>query len=35
MATLHEIKVNALNGKPADLSAFKGKAVLVVNLASR
>ena len=35
MTTLHEIKVHALNGKPADLCLYKGKVVLAVNLASR
>lgn len=35
MASFFEHKINALNGKPADLSQYKGKVALVVNLASR
>src|SRR6478752_8145311 len=31
----YEHPVNALNGKPADLADYKGKAALVVNVASK
>ncbi|GAA3552929.1 glutathione peroxidase [Snuella lapsa] len=31
---LYEIKINALTGEPIDLSAFKGKYILFVNVAS-
>ena len=33
--TLFSFKTTALDGSPADLSSFKGKAVLVVNVASK
>jgi glutathione peroxidase len=33
--SFYELKTNYLDGKPADLSAFKGKVVLVVNVASK
>ena len=32
--SLYDIKINGLNGSPLDLSAFKGKKVLFVNVAS-
>lgn len=34
-AELSEIKINALDGKPMDLAALQGKAVLFVNVASK
>ncbi|MBX3473290.1 MAG: glutathione peroxidase [Planctomycetes bacterium] len=34
MNSFFDQKVNALNGKPADLSQYKGKVSLVVNVAS-
>jgi glutathione peroxidase-family protein len=34
MANFHELKINALNGTPANLAQFKGKVVLAVNVAS-
>jgi len=33
--SFYELKTNYLDGKPADLGAFKGKVVLVVNVTSR
>jgi len=33
--SLHEFKVNSLDGKPVDLAQYKGKVVLVVNVASK
>jgi len=33
--TVYDTKIRALSGKPLDLSRFKGKATLVVNVASR
>ena len=33
--TLHSFKTTALDGAPVDLASYKGKAVLVVNVASR
>jgi glutathione peroxidase len=33
--SLYSIKINALNGKPIDLSKFKGKHILFVNVASK
>ncbi len=33
--SLYDLKVNALDGKAADLSAYKGKVALVVNVASQ
>jgi len=34
MANFFEHKINALDGKPAELAKFKGKVALVVNVAS-
>lgn len=34
MTTLYELKTKTLEGKPADLSQYKGKVALVVNVAS-
>jgi glutathione peroxidase len=34
-ASFYDLKTNALNGKPADLGAYKGKVTLVVNVASK
>lgn len=34
MKTLHDFKVTSIDGKEFDLSAFKGKKVMVVNTAS-
>lgn len=34
MANFHELTINALNGKPANLAQYKGKVVLAVNVAS-
>jgi glutathione peroxidase len=33
--TLHSLKVETLEGKPADLASYRGKVVLVVNVASK
>ena len=33
--TLHSLKVETLEGKPADLAAYRGKVLLVVNVASK
>jgi glutathione peroxidase len=33
--TIHDAKINTLEGGPADLSEFQGKALLVVNVASK
>ncbi len=33
--TLYDFKVTSIDGKPFDLSTFKGKKVLVVNVASK
>lgn len=33
--SLYSIKINALNGEPIDLSKFKGKHILFVNVASK
>jgi glutathione peroxidase len=33
--SFYELKTNYLDGKPADLGTFKGKVVLVVNVASK
>ncbi|MFD1064367.1 glutathione peroxidase [Winogradskyella litorisediminis] len=33
--SIYEIKINNLQGKPIDLSAFKGKYILFVNVASK
>jgi glutathione peroxidase len=35
MSTLHDIPVNTLDGEPSSLGQHKGKAVLVVNVASK
>jgi glutathione peroxidase len=35
LASLYDYKVNSLDGKPVDLSIYKGDVVLVVNVASR
>jgi glutathione peroxidase len=35
VASLHDIRTTALDGTPADLAAYKGKVVLVVNTASQ
>jgi glutathione peroxidase len=34
-SSIHEFDLNSIEGKPAPLSAYKGKIVLVVNVASR
>ena len=33
-ASLYDISINSLTGKPIDLSSFKGKKILIVNTAS-
>ena len=33
--TLFDAKINTLDGAPADLSAYQGKALLMVNVASK
>lgn len=33
--SLHELTVNSLDGKPVDLGQYKGKVLLVVNVASK
>ena len=33
--SVHEIKINTLDGKPSSLGAYKGKVVLLVNVASK
>ena len=33
--SIYSIKINSLDGKPIDLSAFKGKYILFVNVASK
>lgn len=33
--SIYDIKINQLNGKPLDLSDFKGKYILFVNVASK
>jgi glutathione peroxidase len=33
--SLYDLKVNSLDGKPADLAQYKGHVVLVVNVASK
>ena len=35
MDTLYDIKINSLQGKPIDFSAFKNKHILFVNVASK
>jgi len=32
---IYDIEINSLNGKPLDLSSFKGKYILFVNVASK
>ena len=32
---MHEFTLNSIDGKPAPLSAYRGKVVLIVNVASR
>ena len=34
-SSIHEFTLNSIDGKPASLAAYKGKVVLVVNVASR
>ena len=34
-SSIHEFNMNSIDGKPAPLAAYKGKIVLVVNVASR
>jgi glutathione peroxidase len=34
-SSIHEFTLNSIDGKPAPLAAYKGKVVLVVNVASR
>ncbi|RKN38522.1 glutathione peroxidase [Streptomyces hoynatensis] len=33
--SIHDVKIDALRGGPADLAQYRGKAVLVVNVASK
>jgi glutathione peroxidase len=33
--SIYDAKINSLEGQPADLSAYKGKALLMVNVASK
>jgi glutathione peroxidase len=33
--SVHDIEISALRGGPADLAGYRGKAILVVNVASR
>ena len=35
MISLYDININGLNGKPIDLTSFKGKHILFVNVASK
>lgn len=35
VGSIYDIEINALNGKPIDLSQFKGKYILFVNVASK
>jgi glutathione peroxidase len=35
VSSLYDLKVNSLDGKPVDLAQYKGKVVLVVNVASK
>ncbi len=35
VTSLYDLKVNSLDGKPVDLAQYKGKVVLVVNVASK
>jgi glutathione peroxidase len=34
-STIHEFTLNSIDGQPASLAQFKGKVVLIVNVASR
>jgi glutathione peroxidase len=34
-STIHEFTLNSIDGQPAPLSQFKGKVVMIVNVASR
>ena len=34
-SNIHEFTLNSIDGKPAPLAAYKGKVVLLVNVASR
>jgi glutathione peroxidase len=34
-STIHEFTLNSIDGRPASLAQFKGKVVLIVNVASR
>src|SRR5512140_764693 len=34
-STMHEFTLNSIDGQPAPLAQFKGKVVLIVNVASR
>jgi glutathione peroxidase len=34
-STVHEFTLNSIDGQPTSLAQFKGKAVLIVNVASR
>ena len=34
-ASLYDFKINALDGKPVEFSAYKGKTLLIVNVASK
>jgi glutathione peroxidase len=34
-SSLYDFKMNALDGKPIDFSAYKGKTLLIVNVASK
>jgi glutathione peroxidase len=34
-SSVHEFTLNSIDGKPAPLSAYRGKVVLIVNVASR
>lgn len=34
-STVHEFTLNTISGQPAPLSAYKGKALLIVNVASK
>ena len=35
MASFYDIQINSLNGQPIDLESFKGKHILIVNVASK
>lgn len=34
-SSVHEFKMNSIDGKPVDLSSYKGKVLLLVNVASQ